>query len=530
MPHPSSGRSVAACVCLTLCLMAPAIRPASGQTAAGQAAAGQAAAGQTAPDTSRQAVPLLPLHYDTMASAPDPLSFVRHGPMGLTLQDNPLRFGGVNITWLGMRRDGGAPARRPALAEIQDALATARALGAAVIRLPGLVSTAGCALCLESAPGQISADALAELDLVLSKAADMGLKVILPLADSGASCAADKPATGVSCAGGDAAGFFTDGARKAAFLLRVQAIVSHVNARTGVAYAEDPTILAWEDCDACAGAADPATVATWVEAVGRTVKAADKRHLFEDGAFAGRIAATAAHQVPPAEYAQTSVDLVGDRPAVNGDVETMRRTLAETAEAVAQAGRVYVLDDFPWAPPVFPTQASLEDWLTSVLRARAIGGALTGDLQSHAATGGYLPPPDDAAPGVAALYFPGHKTPAMDILPMQERGRALRRFFYTMTGAPRPPPYLLTPPPQILSTTGGLVRWRGAAGAASYSVERSSDPAQPYSWTTPCDACTSDEIGQWQDPDKPDGKLWYRVMPLNINGHRAVPSAPEVRK
>ena len=33
--------------------------------------------------------------------------------------------------------------------------------------------------------------------------------------------------------------------------------------------------------------------------------------------------------------------------------------------------------------------------------------------------------------------------------------------------------------------------------------------------------------GFWQDPSPPAaGASWYRVMPLNINGHRAAPSEP----
>ena len=75
---------------------------------------------------------------------------------------------------------------------------TARALGAGVVRLPGLVDSVGCRLCLQTAPGKLSEAAFAQVDLVLKMARDFGLKVILPLAPHDAA----------------AGGLFTDAGRR----------------------------------------------------------------------------------------------------------------------------------------------------------------------------------------------------------------------------------------------------------------------------------------------------------------------------
>ncbi len=464
--------------------------------------------------------------YATLAGEPDPRDFVKRAGNVLTQQGRPMRFGGVNITWLGLRQDGTGQPRRPTAFEVRDALATARALGGQVVRLPGLVSTAGCKLCLEPAPGQMNPDVFAQIDLVLVTARDMGLKLILPLADAGTDCGG-QGATGVICAStkpAGQAGFFTDSRVQAAFAARVRAILTHVNSLNGATYGNDPAVLAWEDCDACGAAGEPAAVSAWVERTGQTVKAADTRHLFESGAFAGHIGPGDAHAVSAALYAPPSVDIIGDRPAITGDPASVRAALTRQVEAVSTAARAYVLDDFGWSPALWPAEADFEGWLATIVRGRELAGALTGNLQGHADQGGYLPPPPPAGPGLAALYFPGITTQDMSRATMQDRVRALHRFNFAMVDVTLAPSYLLALKPEILTAKHGRLTWRGAAGAASYTMQRSPDPAAPDSWTTLCDDCGTDVPGFWQDPSPPDAPAYYRVMPLNINGHKAVPS------
>jgi hypothetical protein len=159
-------------------------------------------------------------------------------------------------------------------------------------------------------------------------------------------------------------------------------------------------------------------------------------------------------------------------------------------------------------------------------RERALAGALTGDLQAHADTGGYLSASAPSAPGVAALYFPGVPTGEVDKDTMTQRGRALRRFDFAMADVTSPPAFLLPPQPQVISVKHGRIIWRGAAGAARYSVERSPDPSLPGTWVTLCDACTDDLAGGWEDKAPAGGTAWYRVMPFNVNGHKSLPSEP----
>jgi hypothetical protein len=471
-----------------------------------------------------------------MASEPDPAAFVKRADTGLTLLGDPLRFAGADIAWLGLRQDAGSPPRRPTAYEVRDALQTVQALGGTVIRAATLAGTAGCALCLEPEKGRFNADAFASLDATLKAAGDMGIRVILPLAGPAADCPTpqaaepDAAASDTICpyvtwqgASGRAA-FFTNPDVRAAFLAHVHALLSHVNALTGVAYRDDPTILAWENCTGCGDGSDPAAVSAWTEAVGQAIRQQDRFHLYENGAFAGHILPHAPHPVSATEAAPPSVDIVGDiLPSQPSEAATRAMLVAATG-AVNAAGRVYVLDGFDSGPRPFKTEADFETFLDAVVRQRSVAGALLSGLQAHADTGGYLPPPPATSIGGTALYFPGRTTTDMTQDEMVTRMRALRRFEFAMTDMLTAPSYLLTPKPEIISAAHGHVLWRGAAGALNYTIERSPNPDLPNGWQVVCDQCVTDNQAGWQDPSLPAGTVWYRIMPFNINGHKALPS------
>src|SRR5438270_604544 len=88
--------------------------------------------------------------------------FVQRSGDHLTLAGRPYRFGGANIEWLGLSDYGPAsPAgpRYPTHAEVDQALTTAKRLGARVVRSQTLGDSVGCALCLEPALGRFNAEA-----------------------------------------------------------------------------------------------------------------------------------------------------------------------------------------------------------------------------------------------------------------------------------------------------------------------------------------------------------------------------------
>jgi mannan endo-1,4-beta-mannosidase len=480
-----------------------------------------------AQDARAQDVGALPVP-DTMATQPDPTDFVGRADGVLMFQGNPRRFGGMGVSWLGLVRESDQSLRFATPYEVRDILSTVSVMASGMARSASLGVTAGCTLCVVPAAGQINADALRHTDMVLRQARDAGIKLIIPLAGGAGACPADgtpDPAAGTACVFAgfhhlDAAAFYTDPATRADFAATVTRMLNHINPFTGIAYKDDPTILAWENCDGCGQGVDAAKLADWTEFLGRTIKRSDSRHLYENGAFAGRLGRQPGH-VPNALVALPSVDVVGDR--VLPGLDPTGVGLGDAADQVTRANRVFLVDAYGWTPAQFPTQADFLALTKAMAKNREIAGAYVSELSGHAGQGGYLPATSPVAG--AALFFPGRATPDVPIDVMDARARAVRRFSFAMND-------MLTLPfsnvgaPEIIGVAGGRVTWRGAAGATRYSIARSPNMAIAGSWQTLCDACVTDTTGSWQDPSPSATPVWYRIMGFNANDHSGMYSDP----
>ncbi len=488
------------------------------------ATAAPAQTAMPAPLPAINAVPPPTPSPDAMATQPDPREFVTRADTALTLLGVQLRFGGLNVSWLGLRSDTGQPqdARYPTEFELLDAVRTVRIMGAGYIRVTSLGASAGCALCLAPAPGQINPAALTHIDHVLKLARDNGLKIVVPLS-GGSPCPAAgalDPVFATQCTFArwrslPDAEFYSSPVVRADFAHYVGQLLNHLNPETGLLWKDDPTILAWENCDGCGAATDPRTLGDWTEFVGQTIKAIDTHHLYENGAFAGRInTANAAFLATP------SVDIVAD--AVAPQPGARPDLFADALATVLKTGRVYLIDSYAWTPQNWATGDDLQAFLTALVKHREAAAAFASDLGAHADAGGWLPP---TRPGMATLYYPGLNTPKMDFDTMTQRARAVRRLSYRMTDL-LPAAFATVDQPDLLSVQNGKLAWRGAAGAVNYSVSRSTDLTTTGSWTTLCDACVTDEHPTWQDPNVPPGAVWYRITPFNANQHAGLPSEP----
>jgi hypothetical protein len=468
---------------------------------------------------------------DAMANQPDPRDYVTRADTNLTARGNPMRFGGMNISWLGLRDDTGRPedARVPTDFEVNDALKTVQIMGAGTIRVASLAASAGCALCLTPSVGQTNPDALARADHLLRIARDAGLKIVVPLAGAGhcapanATDSAIDPVSGTQCVFAHARGlpeseFYTDPNLRAAFTRHVVALLNHLNPETGLAWKDDPTIMAWENCDDCGQGMDNQALAGWTEFLGQAIKSVDTRHLYENGAFAGRIGAPGGPDA--AMLALPSVDIIGDLiappPGTAPDIFTAAQQEAN------KAGRVYLIDSYAWTPAHWATTDNLVDFLAAIVADRAVAGALLSELGAHADQGGWLPP---TRPDQPVLNYPGAPTGQIDTATVAPRARAIRRFSFSMMDL-SPIAFAQPDPPQIISAIHGKLVWRGAPGATTYSVSRSTDVIASGSWETLCEQCVTDANPSWQDPSVPSGNVWYRLTPYNSNLHNGLPSAP----
>src|SRR5947199_6803777 len=107
--------------------------------------------------------------------------FVNRSGSHLELGGQPFRFGGANVEWLGLVGYGPADKRGPRYPtnyEIDDAMETAREMGARVVRSQTMGDSVGCDLCIEPSRGRFNAAALDRVDYALESARDRGIKIV----------------------------------------------------------------------------------------------------------------------------------------------------------------------------------------------------------------------------------------------------------------------------------------------------------------------------------------------------------------
>ncbi len=488
------------------------------------------------------AKPLACLTLLTLTLHASAQSFVQRTGTHLTLDGAPFRYSGPNIEWLGLEGYGPhdpAGPRLPSHFEIDDAFATAAEMGARVVRSQTMGDTVGCPLCIEPAQGQFNDAAFAASDYALSVARKRGMRLIIPLIGDCATCAGGgigqylawnrKPSF---------QDFFTDPAILAAFEHHIDAVLNHRNTITGIRYRDDPTILAWENCNMCGivsvltggGPAALAQIASWSEAVGTHIKQLDTHHLYLD--------TTGIFRAYPNVMDNPSTDLVTFEfyphwQALLGPHEppTTAATFSADAAIVTANGKAFIVNEFGWDRTDWTSPADLQGVLDTIAHDPNIAGDDFWALQAHLDNFGFQPiPANSLDPAFApvgecgqwwALYYPGMKNLVMSAEDMAGRAQQLRTHAYTMAGTPVPK-HAIPPAPVVTSTVlGGLVAWRGSAGAIRYSIERQ-DPSTKQ-WQTVCDKCATDADDPWADPHPALLGGQYRVTAWNADN---VPSQP----
>jgi hypothetical protein len=128
------------------------------------------------------------------------------------------------------------------------------------------------------------------LDYVLAEARARGLRVILALTSNWGDVGSVDEYVAWSPSAAEHDDFFSDAAARDLFLKHAAAVTGRVNSITGIRYADDPTIFAWNlinepRCYRCGGA-----VADWVGAVAPAVKKMAPNQLLTIGeeGFYGR--------------------------------------------------------------------------------------------------------------------------------------------------------------------------------------------------------------------------------------------------
>ncbi|OUC90853.1 cellulase family glycosylhydrolase [Streptosporangium minutum] len=136
------------------------------------------------------------------------------------------------------------------------------------------------------------ADGLAHLDYVLWKARQSGIKLVIPFVNNWSAYGGiDQYVRWAKGQHHD--DFYTDPTIKGWYKNWISHLLNRVNPLTGVAYKDDPTVMAWELANEprCKGSGNyptspscsTTTLTTWADEISRHVKAVDSEHLLSVG-------------------------------------------------------------------------------------------------------------------------------------------------------------------------------------------------------------------------------------------------------
>ena len=218
--------------------------------------------------------------------------FVQHDGARLTLGGEAFRYSGSNIEWLGIENYGPSETmgpRYPTHFETDDVLDTAKLMGARVIRAQTLGDSVGCDLCIEPKPGEFNPEAFKSIDYAVKAAHDRGLRYVITLIGDCTYCDNGGIGQYTEWAGNkNMNDFFSDPKLIAMFEKHIAALLNHKSTLTGIALKDDPTIMAWENCNMCgivammSGPKQGPALIKWVDTIGAFIKSIDKKHIYSD--------------------------------------------------------------------------------------------------------------------------------------------------------------------------------------------------------------------------------------------------------
>ena len=411
--------------------------------------------------------------------------FVRRVDSSLVLHGSNFRFSGANLYWLGLLETGQSVGY-PSYFEVEDALATAQAMGATVIRSHTLGISTGCPLCLEPGQGRFNQVAFQHVDFAIQAAEASHLKLIIPLVDNWRYYHGGKHTFTDWLGIPNEDMFYYDPTAIADFQLYVSALLNHVNVYTGVAYKDDPTILAWELGN------ELRAPLSWERTMADYIRGIDGNHLIASGSYNWQDR----KMIFAHELLLPSIDIYTGHyyPPSLADLRA-QATLAQSAQ------KVFIAEEYDWNTS---SGNSLSSFLSAIEQS-SIAGDLYWSLFPHNDTHGYIQQSEHFT-----LHYPGN-TP--DI---QARVSMLRDHAYVMRGLPVPTEDI-PDRPIITSIQQNKIFWRGVDGAYTYTIERSRR-SRNGPWTILCDRCATDDDAPWTDTSRPPGQLWYRIRASTSSG------------
>jgi hypothetical protein len=405
------------------------------------------------------AMPVPPVAFAQLAT------FVARQGDQLVEGDKPFRFISFNIPNLQLVEDNFAPGaetpwRWPNEFELIDALESVRQMGGTVVRTYVLsvrreTGDIGEHVYVRG-PGDFNEDAFRALDLAIEIAGKKGVRLVIPLVDNWKWQGGRAEYAGFR--GKRADDCWTDEQVIGDFETTIRFVLGRVNTRTGVAYKDDPAILAWETGN------ELDSPPAWTRRIAALIKSLDPNHLVVDG--------NSLHGVRQESLDDPNLDVITTHhypgPSGTNYVPAIR-----AAREACRGKKPYFVGEFGFAP-----LAEIERTYDAVI-AEGVTGALLWSLRFHHRDGGFYWH-DEPAGGrlYKAYHWPGFDSGAA----YEERQvlELTRRQAFEIRGLTAPPIEPPAPPALLPIEDVAAISWQGSAGAQDYVVERAiAPPPQP---------------------------------------------------
>ena len=225
----------------------------------------------------------------------------------LLLDGKPWNAVGANVYWLGLDENvtpaQGEPyyaplkASYPTKGRITEAMAVVKAMGGTMIRAHTLGVSTGNPLSVMPTLGVVNEQAFDSIDWAVYQAREYGIRLLVPLTDNFDYYHGGKYNFlrwgGLNLTQARDSGnpqvqqFYTNATIVASFKDYIHRLLTHVNRYTGMSYADDPTIFAYETGNELCGPVwgDMDVPASWVHEIGSYVKTLAPNKLFVDGTY-----------------------------------------------------------------------------------------------------------------------------------------------------------------------------------------------------------------------------------------------------
>ncbi|SFE77939.1 Carbohydrate binding domain (family 11) [Paenibacillus catalpae] len=448
--------------------------------------------------------------YAEEAAAPAAAaSFITRSGDKLMDGDQEFRFISANVPTLSMVED--IYWRTPSEWEQEDAFKTLVQMGGTVTR-PYVLSVRKAddpADMVRHIMGVGSDDklifneeAFVAYDKMIELAGEYGIKLLLPFVDQYQWQGGITEYAAFRGKSKDA--FWTDPQLIADFKSVINYTLNRVNTFTGVAYKDDPAILAWETGNELVPQSK-----TWTHDMAAYIKSIDGNHLVLDGKYG----------IDDASLTDDAIDIVSNHyypdhyPSYASQVNVDRNKAA--------GKKPFIVGEFGFKPT-----NELGAFLDNAIE-NGTSGAMIWSLRYHSRDGGFYPHTESTFNGVfyGAYRWPGF--PSGDGFDETNMLNTLRDKAFEIRGISEPPA-LEKPEAAVMLPVDSVstISWLGSVGASSYKVERSGQP--DGGWVTVgedvYDAVPT-ESQLFNDTTAVTGEsYYYRVTAKNSAGESA-PSA-----